>query len=180
MTAEGKAVSRHAKPNALRDFLTRSSLALWAEFCMISASESTPTQHTRRATSVAHLAGDGARWCAGSPVAAVRREFAKRSARQSRTVSRRRAHRLSARFFNATIRSLRTIDDLSQTQQAQRHLTKQRICKSTLSDSNKLADPERLRPIIDQLRSALARNAGPRPPSDVHGFLKQILAVDGT
>jgi hypothetical protein len=83
-------------------------------------------------------------------------------------------------FFNPTIRSLRTIDDFSQTQQAQRHLSIRRICKSTLSDFNKLAEPERLRPIIDALRSSLSRKTGPQAPGDVQGFLKQILAVDGT
>ena len=37
-------------------------------------------------------------------------------------------------FFNPTIRSLRTIEDLSQTQQAQKLLSVDKICKSTLSD----------------------------------------------
>jgi hypothetical protein len=46
-------------------------------------------------------------------------------------------------FFNPTIRSLRTIEDLSQTQQAQTHLSTSKICKSTLSDFNKLVEPER-------------------------------------
>src|SRR5262245_14408748 len=35
-------------------------------------------------------------------------------------------------FFNPTIRSLRTIEDLSQTVQARKHLAVDRICKSTL------------------------------------------------
>jgi len=83
-------------------------------------------------------------------------------------------------FFNPTIRSLRTIEDFSQTDQAQRHLSTRRICKTTLSDFNKLADPERLEPIIAELRSALSRKCGPHPPTDIQGFLKQIVAVDGT
>src|SRR5215475_6563889 len=41
-------------------------------------------------------------------------------------------------FFNPTIRSLRTIEDFSQTVQAQKHLSIQKICRSTLSDFNQL------------------------------------------
>jgi Transposase DDE domain len=83
-------------------------------------------------------------------------------------------------FFNPTLRSLRTIEDFSQTRQAQRHLSTRRICKSTLSDFNKLADPTRLEPILAALRSALRRkNAGQGRP-DLQGLVKQVLAVDGT
>jgi hypothetical protein len=83
-------------------------------------------------------------------------------------------------FFNPTLRSLRTIEDFSQTRQAQRHLSTRRICKSTLSDFNKLADPTRLEPILAALRGALSRKqAGQRRP-DLLGLVKQVLAVDGT
>ena len=85
-------------------------------------------------------------------------------------------------FFNPTIRSLRTIEDLSQTQQAQKHLSVQKICKSTLSDFNQLVDPERLLPIVQALRSKLSRkhsNQG-RLGSDLNELLKQTVAVDGT
>ena len=83
-------------------------------------------------------------------------------------------------FFNPTLRSLRTIEDFSQTRQAQRHLSTRRICKSTLSDFNKLADPTRLEPILAALRRALSRKqAGQRRP-DLLGLVKQVLAVDGT
>jgi hypothetical protein len=83
-------------------------------------------------------------------------------------------------FFNPAIRSLRTIEDFSQTVQAQRHLSTRKICKTTLSDFNKLADPERLQPILTALRGELARKHGPQPPKDLQGLLKQVLAVDGT
>src|SRR5690606_24515634 len=59
-------------------------------------------------------------------------------------------------FFNPTIRSLRTLEDLSQTRQAQRHLSVQRVCKSTLSDFNRLIDPQRLVPILQALRRQLS------------------------
>lgn len=84
-------------------------------------------------------------------------------------------------FFNPTLRTLRTIEDFSQTVQAQRHLTVRRICRSTLSDFHKLADPQRLQPILTALRSAVTRKfPASRQPADLTGLLKQIVAVDGT
>jgi hypothetical protein len=85
-------------------------------------------------------------------------------------------------FFNPTIRSLRTIEDLSQTQQAQKHLSVDKICKSTLSDFNKFVDPERLVPIVDTLRVQLNRKqVRPSPEThDLNEMLKQTVAVDGT
>ena len=85
-------------------------------------------------------------------------------------------------FFNPTIRSLRTIEDLSQTQQAQKHLSVDKICKSTLSDFNRFVDPQRLVPIVERLRGQLNRKqAGPSPAEqDLNELLKQTVAVDGT
>lgn len=53
-------------------------------------------------------------------------------------------------FFNPIVRSLRTVEDLSQTRQAQKHLSVERICKSTLSDFNSAID----RPLTDEDRAA--------------------------
>ena len=85
-------------------------------------------------------------------------------------------------FFNPTIRSLRTIEDFSATRQAQKHLSIRKICKSTLSDFNKLVTPERLEPIILSLRTQLNRqHGGSSPPdADLEELLKQTVAVDGT
>ena len=83
-------------------------------------------------------------------------------------------------FFNPSLRTLRVIEDFSQTKQAQRHLSTPRICRSTLSDFNKLADPERLQPIIAELRGALNRQFAGQWPSDLYDLMKQVLAVDGT
>ena len=85
-------------------------------------------------------------------------------------------------FFNPTIRSLRTIEDLSQTRQAQKHLTVDKICKSTLSDFNQLIDPNRLVPVMAALRSQLSRKQGGRSSvdGDLNELLKQTVAVDGT
>jgi hypothetical protein len=85
-------------------------------------------------------------------------------------------------FFNPTVRSLRTVEDFSQTVQAQKHLSLRKICKSTLSDFNQLASPERLEPILAALRSQLGR----RPTrlsavdKDLAQLLAQTVAVDGT
>jgi Transposase DDE domain len=83
-------------------------------------------------------------------------------------------------FFNPSLRSLRTLEDFSQTQQAQKHLSIPKLCKSTLSDFNKLADPSRLQPILDHLRrQVLKPGRGPtaNPLEDLH---RRVLAVDGT
>jgi hypothetical protein len=55
------------------------------------------------------------------------------------------AHLLA--FYNPTLRSLRTFEDFSQTRQAQRHLSARRLCKSTLSDFHRVADPTLLQPL---------------------------------
>jgi hypothetical protein len=85
-------------------------------------------------------------------------------------------------FFNPTVRSLRTVEDFSQTVQAQKHLSLRKICKSTLSDFNRLADPERLEPIISALRDQLDRRQTKHSPADqdLSQLLKQAVAVDGT
>ena len=83
-------------------------------------------------------------------------------------------------FFNPALRTLRTIEDFSQTRQAQKHLTIKKLCKSTLSDFNQLADPARLQPILDRLRREVLK-PGPRSTADPLAALhRQILAVDGT
>ena len=88
------------------------------------------------------------------------------------------AHLLA--FFNPTLRSLRTIEDFSQTRQAQRHLSVRRLCKSTLSDFHRIADPTLLSPIIEHLK-ALAASKGLRPPpAGLPETLGQVLAVDGS
>jgi hypothetical protein len=85
-------------------------------------------------------------------------------------------------FFNPALRTLRTLEDFSQTRQAQKFLSIPRLCKSTLSDFNRLADPARLQPILDHLRREVL-TPGPRagqaggPLDDLH---RRVLAVDGT
>jgi hypothetical protein len=88
------------------------------------------------------------------------------------------AHLLA--FFNATLCSLRTIEDFSQTRQAQRHLSVRRLCKSTLSDFHRVADPTLLEPIVARLQAAAAAQGGRSAPADLPRTLGQVLAVDGS
>jgi Transposase DDE domain len=84
-------------------------------------------------------------------------------------------------FLNPSIRSLRTLEDFSQTRQAQRHLSIRKLAKSTLSDFHKVVDPELLQPMMQALRAELQkRRVDGRLPADLRDFTKQIIAVDGT
>ncbi len=88
------------------------------------------------------------------------------------------AHLLA--FFNPTLRSLRTIEDFSQTRQAQRHLSVRRLCKSTLSDFHRFADPTLLGPIIERLKDVAATKGLRATPAGLPEALGQVLAVDGS
>lgn len=84
-------------------------------------------------------------------------------------------------FFNPSIRSLRTLEDFSQTRQARRHLSILKLAKSTLSDFHKVVDPELLGPILQSLRAELQkRRVDGRLPADLQDLTRQIIAVDGT
>ena len=85
-------------------------------------------------------------------------------------------------FFNPAIRTLRTIEDFSQTRQGQKFLSIPKLCKSTLSDFNALADPTRLQPILDSLRHKVLK-PDPRwagATGSLAQLHRQVLAVDGT
>ena len=83
-------------------------------------------------------------------------------------------------FFNPTLKSLRTIEDFSQTRQARKHLTPRKLCRSTLSDFHALCEPSRLQPIVEQLRSALRRRRNNATPADLPEEVRQLVAVDGS
>ena len=83
-------------------------------------------------------------------------------------------------FFNPALRTLRTIEDFSQTRQAQKHLGIGKLCKSTLSDFNKLADHTRLQPILDHLRREVLKPGRGKAAAPLVALHRQILAVDGT
>ncbi len=83
-------------------------------------------------------------------------------------------------FFNPALRSLRTIEDFSQTRQAQKHLSIPKLCKSTLSDFNKWADHSRLQPILDHLRREVLKPGPGQAAEPLRALHRRILAVDGT
>ena len=56
-------------------------------------------------------------------------------------------------FFSPAIRSLRTLDDFSQTPAMRRQTSIDRIPRSTLSDANKVFEPALLEPIVEELRA---------------------------
>lgn len=87
------------------------------------------------------------------------------------------AHLLA--FFNPSIRSLRTLEDFSQTRQAQKHLSIRKLCKSTLSDFHRLADPQRLQPLIESLRLKIDGKSGSQAEG-LDQILAKTVAVDGT
>ena len=58
-------------------------------------------------------------------------------------------------FFNPACRSLRTIEDLSQTPALRPHLRVDRVCRSTASDAAAVFDPRLLDPLVGRLRARL-------------------------
>jgi hypothetical protein len=85
-------------------------------------------------------------------------------------------------FFNPLVNSLRTIEDFSQTKQVQPFLTIPKIPRSTHQDFLRVVDPERLKPILDALRTQLELKQGPLLGGErgVSELLKKTIAVDGT
>jgi hypothetical protein len=85
------------------------------------------------------------------------------------------AHLLA--FFNASVEGLRRIEDLFESPTVRRNLGLPRAPKSTLSDAQRVFDPELLRPIIDTLKSRVDVT---RQDPKLAGLLKDLIAVDGT
>lgn len=56
-------------------------------------------------------------------------------------------------FFSPAVRSLRVLDDFSQTPPMRQQTSVDRIPRSTLSDANRVFDPALLEPIIEDLRA---------------------------
>lgn len=81
-------------------------------------------------------------------------------------------------FFHPTVRSLRTLDDLSQVPAMAQHLSTDRLCRSTLSDANALFDAQLLEPIIEHLRGRVPQLKQRDPRLDE--LLKQVVIIDGS
>ena len=81
-------------------------------------------------------------------------------------------------FFNPVIRSLRMIEDFSTAPGIQDELAIERICRSTLSDANRILDPTLLEPLIEELQAKIPRlNQTDRR---LGALLKQMRLVDGS
>ena len=81
-------------------------------------------------------------------------------------------------FFNPVMRSLRTIEDFSQCPLVQDELEVDCICKSTLSDTQRILDPSLLEPLIESLQAQiphLQKTDGP-----LGKLLKRMRLVDGS
>ena len=81
-------------------------------------------------------------------------------------------------FFNPAVRSLRSIEDLSEVPAINQHLSVKSVCRSTLSDANSLFDPDYLLPLIEQLRQKVPDLA--RQDRDLAKLLDKVLAIDGS
>jgi hypothetical protein len=81
-------------------------------------------------------------------------------------------------FFNPTLRTLRSIEDMSQTPAGQKHLNTTRFCRSTMSDANALMDARLLEPLIAQLRARLPDLQ--RRDGQLGRLLDQVQVVDGS
>jgi hypothetical protein len=86
------------------------------------------------------------------------------------------AHLLA--FFNPILRSLRTIEDFSLTEEAQAELDIEQVCRSTLSDANRVMDADLLEALIEDLRLRLPDL--PRMDGKLGQLLKRLRLVDGS
>lgn len=81
-------------------------------------------------------------------------------------------------FFNPACRSLRTIEDLSQTPAARAHLSVARVCRSTASDAAAVFDPRLLDPLVERLRARLPDLE--RRDGTLARLLRDVRLVDGS
>jgi hypothetical protein len=81
-------------------------------------------------------------------------------------------------FFTPALRSLRTIEDASQTRPMRDNTSVPRIPRSTLSDANKIFDPALLEPIIEDLRGRIPNLQ--RADPQLASLTRRILAVDAS
>jgi hypothetical protein len=81
-------------------------------------------------------------------------------------------------FFNPVMRSLRMIEDFSKCPVVQNELEVDRVCRSTLSDLQRIVDPSLLEPLIESLQRQipnLQKTDGP-----LGSLLKKMRLVDGS
>lgn len=81
-------------------------------------------------------------------------------------------------FFSPAIRSLRTLEDFSQTAPMRQQTSVDRIPRSTLSDANKVFDPTLLEPIIEDLRARVPDLQ--RTDAKLGDLTRRVRAVDSS
>jgi len=81
-------------------------------------------------------------------------------------------------FFNPICRSLRCLEDYSQSSALAGQLSIEKACRSTLSDANRCLDATLLEPLIEDLRRRLPDL--PRADRSLQKLLRQITIVDGS
>ena len=81
-------------------------------------------------------------------------------------------------FFNPTVRSLRTLEDLSSFPRVQRELDLERVCRSTFSDAANAFDTRRLQGLVKELSRHVSHLKAQDPGLD--SILKKIIAADGS
>lgn len=87
-------------------------------------------------------------------------------------------------FYNPTVRSLRLIEDMSRREDFARRVGSEPgsigvMCRSTMSDANRLFDPALLGPLIRDLKSRIPGSLKQRDPK-LSCLLKQAIAADGS
>ena len=80
-------------------------------------------------------------------------------------------------FHHPVVRSLRMLETLSTTPVAQHVLQCERLPRSTVSDANKVVDPQLLQPLLADL---VQRVDGCELPQQLDLLVKRLVAVDGT
>ena len=94
------------------------------------------------------------------------------------------AHLLA--FFNASVESLRRIEDVFESADVRKRLNLPRVPKSTLSDAQRVLDPELLRPLLEHLQRHIpqlrdhGRLDGLRGDPQLENLVRELVAVDGT
>lgn len=81
-------------------------------------------------------------------------------------------------FYNPSIRSLRTLEDLSHAERLSKQLPIHRVCRSTLSDALAKMNAAHLLPIVRELAGRLPHLR--RQDGDLHALMKTIIALDGS
>lgn len=87
------------------------------------------------------------------------------------------AHLLA--FFNPIVATLRKLEDLFEHPKIRKRFGLRRLPKSTVSDAQRVFDPELLRPVMESLRRQAQAQVHPHDPR-LDEVTRNLLAVDGS